>query len=50
MAKVDPNLWHKVLGYMSDKGLKVLASKELVLTMRQKMIRFSEVYMFSKQK
>lgn len=39
-AKDDPNLWQKRLRHMSNKGLKVLASKELVLTMRSDKIGF----------
>ncbi|KAJ4736375.1 Transposon Ty1-NL2 Gag-Pol polyprotein [Rhynchospora pubera] len=49
-AKADPNLWHKRLGHMSDKGMKVLASKELLPTMKSVEIDFCEDCVFGKQK
>jgi GAG-pre-integrase domain len=49
-AETDPTLWHNRLGHMSDKGMKVLASKGLLPAMKSVETGFCEDYVLEKQK
>ncbi|XP_028098185.1 uncharacterized protein LOC114297905 [Camellia sinensis] len=48
--KEDSNLWHQRLGYMSQKGMKVLASKGKLSDLKSVDIDFCEDCIFGKQK
>lgn len=49
-AKADPNLWHNRLGHMSDKGMKVLATKGLLPDMKSVETDFCEDCVLGKQR
>ncbi|KAL8162558.1 hypothetical protein V2J09_014047 [Rumex salicifolius] len=46
----DADLWHCRLGHMSEKGMKVLCSKDLLPGLKSAKIGLCEDYIFEKQK
>ena len=49
-ASTDTNLWHRKLGHMSEKGMKMLLSKRKLPELKSDDFDICESYILGKQK
>ena len=49
-SEVDAGVWHWRLGHMSEKGMKVMLSKDKLSRLKSVDLDFCEDYIYGKQK